>query len=43
MLRGSDISKRVNEWIIIDDVEDSVEDLFKDVQGVKYFRYEEKN
>ena len=30
------------EWIIIDDGEDSVEDLFKDVPGVKYFRYEEK-
>ena len=30
------------EWIIIDDGEDSVEDLFKDVECVKYFRYEEK-
>ena len=30
------------EWIIIDDGEDCVEDLFKNVEGVKYFRYEEK-
>ena len=30
------------EWIVIDDGEDSVEDLFKDVECVKYFRYEEK-
>ena len=30
------------EWIIIDDGEDSVEDLFKDVECVKYFRYETK-
>ena len=30
------------EWIIVDDGEESVEDLFKDVQCVKYFRYEEK-
>ena len=33
--------KELMEWIIIDDGEDSVEDLFKDVEGVKYFRYEE--
>lgn len=30
------------EWIVIDDGEDSVEDLFKDVKGVKYYRFEEK-
>tara|TARA_B100001142_G_C14341899_1_gene658245 strand:- start:1453 stop:2196 length:744 start_codon:yes stop_codon:yes gene_type:complete len=30
------------EWIIIDDGEDKVEDLFKDVPGVKYFYYPEK-
>ena len=30
------------EWIIIDDGEDCVEDLFKDVPCVKYFRVEEK-
>ena len=34
--------KQLMEWIIIDDGEDSVEDLFKDVECVKYFRYEEK-
>ena len=26
------------EWIIVDDGDDSVEDLFKDVECVKYFR-----
>ena len=30
------------EWIIIDDGSDPIEDLVKDVPGVKYFRYEEK-
>ena len=30
------------EWIVVDDGEDSVEDLFKDIPGVKYFRVEEK-
>ena len=30
------------EWIVIDDGDDSVEDLFKDVECVKYYRYEEK-
>ena len=30
------------EWIVIDDGDDSVEDLFKDVEGVKYFRFDEK-
>ncbi len=34
--------KELMEWIVIDDGEDSVEDLFKDVECVKYFRYEEK-
>ena len=34
--------KELMEWIVIDDGEDSVEDLFKDIEGVKYFRYEEK-
>lgn len=28
------------EWIVIDDGTDMVEDLFKDVPGVKYFKYE---
>ena len=34
--------KQLMEWIIIDDGEESVEDLFKGVECVKYFRYEEK-
>jgi len=34
--------KQLMEWIIIDDGEDSVEDLFKGVECVKYFRVEEK-
>jgi glycosyltransferase involved in cell wall biosynthesis len=34
--------KELLEWIIIDDGDDSVEDLFKDIECVKYFRYEEK-
>jgi len=34
--------KQLMEWIIIDDGEDSVEDLFKGVECVKYFRYEKK-
>ena len=28
------------EWIVIDDGTDLVEDVFKDVPGVKYFKYE---
>ena len=28
--------KQLMEWIVIDDGEDSVEDLFKDVENVKY-------
>ena len=34
--------KELLEWIIIDDGDESVEELFKDVECVKYFRYEEK-
>ncbi len=34
--------KQLMEWIVVDDGEDSVEDLFKGVEGVKYFREEEK-
>ena len=30
------------EWIIIDDGDDNVSDLFEGVRGVKYFRYDEK-
>ena len=40
--QNQDYPKDKMEWIIIDDGEDSVEDLFKDVECVKYFRYEEK-
>lgn len=39
---SQDYPKQLMEWIVIDDGEDSVEDLFKDVEGVKYFRYEKK-
>ena len=35
--------KELMEWIVVDDGEDSVEDLFKDVEGVKYFRIESKD
>jgi glycosyltransferase involved in cell wall biosynthesis len=34
--------KELMEWIIIDDGEDKVEDLFINVPGVKYYRYDEK-
>lgn len=34
--------KELMEWIVVDDGEDSVEDLFKDVEGVKYFRVNQK-
>ena len=34
--------KELLEWIVVDDGEDSVEDLFKDVECVKYFRVEKK-
>lgn len=34
--------RHLMEWIIIDDGTDPVEDLFKDVSGVKYFYYSEK-
>ena len=30
------------EWIIIDDGQDKVEDLFKDVKNAKYFYYDKK-
>ena len=36
--QSQDYPKQLMEWIVIDDGEDSVEDLFKDVEGVKYFR-----
>ena len=34
-----DYPKQLMEWIVIDDGDDSVEDLFKGVECVKYFRY----
>jgi len=34
--------KQLIEWIIIDDGEESVQDLFEGVECVKYFRYENK-
>ncbi len=39
---SQDYPKQLIEWIVIDDGEDSVEDLFRDISGVKYFRYEKK-
>ena len=35
--------KQLMEWIVVDDGEDSVEDLFKDIECVKYFTRIEKN
>jgi len=37
-----DYPKDKLEWIIIDDGEDKVEDLFKNVECVQYYRYDEK-
>ena len=34
--------KQLMEWIVVDDGDDSVEDLFKGVECVKYFRVNEK-
>ena len=34
--------KELIEWIVIDDGEDKVEDLFKGVECVKYFKYDTK-
>ena len=39
---SQDYPKQLMEWIVIDDGDDSVEDLFKDIEGVKYFRFEKK-
>ena len=36
--RSQTYPQQLIEWIVIDDGEDSVEDLFKGVEGVKYFR-----
>tara|TARA_B100001093_G_scaffold517457_1_gene599065 strand:- start:735 stop:1517 length:783 start_codon:yes stop_codon:yes gene_type:complete len=40
--QAQDYPPELLEWIIVDDGEDCVEDLFKDVPTVKYFRVEEK-
>ena len=37
-----DYPRELMEWIIIDDGTDPIEDVVKDLPGVKYFRYEEK-
>ena len=34
--------KELMEWIVVDDGEDKVEDLFEGVERVKYFYYPEK-
>ena len=34
--------RELMEWVIIDDGEDKIGDLVKDIPGVKYFSYEEK-
>ena len=40
--QAQDYPKELMEWIVIDDGDESVEDLFKGVECVKYFRYENK-
>ena len=37
-----DYPRELIEWIIVDDGTDKVEDLVKDVPGVKYFKYDNK-
>ncbi len=39
---SQDYPRDLMEWIIIDDGTDKIEDLVKDVKGVRYFKYEEK-
>mgnify|MGYP000191592499 CR=1 FL=1 len=39
---SQDYPKDKMEWIIIDDGTDKIEDLVKDVSGVKYFKYDTK-
>lgn len=34
--------RELMEWIVVDDGDDSVEDLFKDIPGIKYFRINQK-
>lgn len=40
--KHQDYPMELVEWIIIDDGTDKVEDLFKDIPNVKYFKYDEK-
>jgi len=37
-----DYPRHLMEWIIVDDGTDKIEDLVKDVPGVRYFKYDEK-
>ena len=39
---NQDYPRELIEWIIVDDGTDKVEDLVKDVPGVKYFKYDNK-
>jgi glycosyltransferase involved in cell wall biosynthesis len=39
---GQDYPRNLMEWIIVDDGTDKIEDLVKDVPGVRYFKYDEK-
>jgi glycosyltransferase involved in cell wall biosynthesis len=39
---SQDYPKNKLEWIIIDDGTDHIEDLVKDISGVKYFKYDSK-
>jgi glycosyltransferase involved in cell wall biosynthesis len=40
--KNQNYPKELIEWIIIDDGEDKIEDLVKDIPQVKYYYYEEK-
>ena len=37
-----DYPRDLLEWIIIDDGSDKIEDIVKDISGVKYYKYDEK-
>ena len=39
---SQDYPKELIEWIVVDDGDDCVRDVFENIPGVKYFRYEEK-
>ena len=40
--KNQNYPKQLMEWIVVDDGDDSVEDLFKGVECVKYFKYDNK-